>query len=190
MKPKKILIGAIVVSAIAATAFAHGGATGIVKERMDGMSALGKAIKALAPMMRGEGTYDAEAVRQGAQTIRAHAGASMTKLFPTGSGGMPSEAKETVWQDWQEFSALAEQLHLYSEGLSLAADNGLMMSQDTQANTGSMMGGSSTMMGGTAPMMASTMALEELSEMSADGVFAMVSQTCSACHTKFRAEAK
>ena len=114
----------------------------------------------------------------------------MTKLFPTGSGGMPSEAKETVWQDWQEFSALAEQLHLYSEGLSLAADNGLMMSQDTQANTGSMMGGSSTMMGGTAPMMASTMALEELSEMSADGVFAMVSQTCSACHTKFRAEAK
>ena len=141
MKPKKIVLGAIVVSAIAATAFAHGGATGIVKERMDGMSALGKTIKALAPMMRGEGSYDAETVRQGAEIIRAHAGASLTKLFPIGSGGMPSEAKETVWQDWEEFSALAEQLHLYSEGLALAADNGLMMPQDTQADTGSMMGG-------------------------------------------------
>ena len=190
MKPKKIVLGAIVVSAIAATAFAHGGATGIVKERMDGMSALGKTIKALAPMMRGEGSYDAEAVREGAQTIRVHAGASLTKLFPIGSGGMPSEAKETVWQDWEEFSALAEQLHLYSEGLSLAAGNGLMMSNGVQTDTGSMMGGGSTMMGGTAPMMASSMGLEELSEMSADGVFAMVSQTCSACHTKFRAEAK
>jgi len=197
MKPKKIVIGAVVVSAIAATAFAHGGATGIVKERMDGMSVLGKTVKTLAPMMRGEGSYDAEAVRQGAQTIRAHAGTSLTKLFPIGSGGMPSEAKDAVWQDWEEFSALAEQLHLYSEGLSLAADNGLMMSNEAQADTGSMMGGGSTMMGGgstmmggTAPVMASQMGLEELSEMSADGVFAMVSQTCSSCHTKFRAEAK
>ena len=60
MKPRKIVIGAIVVSAIAATAFAHSGATGIVKERMDGMSALGETIKALVPMMRGEGTYDVE----------------------------------------------------------------------------------------------------------------------------------
>ena len=190
MIPRKIVIGAIVVSTIAATAFAHGGAKGIVKERMDGMSALGKTIKALTPMMRGEGSYDAEAVRQGAQTIQAHAGASLTKLFPVGSGGMPSEAKDVVWQDWEDFNALAEQLHLYTEGLSLAADNGLMMPNEAQADTGSMMGGSSTMMGGSTPMMASQMGLEELSKMPADGVFAMVSQTCSACHTKFRAEAK
>ena len=190
MKPTKIVMGVIVGSAIAATAFAHGGATGIVKERMDGMSALGKTMKALAPMMRGEGSYNAEAVREGAETIRAHAGTSLTNLFPVGSGGMPSEAKEIIWQDWEEFSALAEQLHLYSEGLALAADNGLMVSNEAQADTGSMMGGGSTMMGDSAPMLASQMGLEELSEMSADGVFAMVSQTCSSCHTKFRAEAK
>lgn len=190
MKTAKIVMGAIVVSAISATAFAHGGAVGVVKERMDGMSALGKTIKALAPMMRGEGTYDAETVRQGAETIRAHAGESLTKLFPVGSGGMPSEAKEIVWQDWEEFSALAEQLHLYSEGLALAAGNGLMMPTETANDSSSMMGGGSTMMGGTAPMMADAMGLEEISEMPTDGVFAMVSQTCSSCHTKFRAEAK
>ena len=190
MKSGKIVFGAIVVSTIAATAFAHGGAKGIVKERMDGMSALGKTIKALAPMMRGEGHYDAKTVRQGAQTIRAHAGASLTKLFPVGSGGMPSEAKDIVWQDWEEFGALAEQLHLYSEGLALAADNGLMMSGGASVDAGSMMGTGSAMMGGGSLMMTDTLGLEELAEMSADGVFAMVSQTCSSCHTKFRAEAK
>lgn len=197
MKTTKIVMGAVVASAISATAFAHGGAVGVVKERMDGMSALGKTIKALAPMMRGEGTYDAETVRQGAETIKAHAGETLTKLFPVGSGGMPSEAKDVVWQDWEEFSALAEQLHFYSEGLGLAADNGLMVSNDTATDTSSMMGGSSTMMGesgtmmgATAPMMAGSMSLEMLSEMPADGVFTMVSQTCSSCHTKFRAEAK
>ena len=30
--------------------------------------------------------------------------------------------------------------------------------------------------------------LEELSELPADGVFTMISQTCSVCHTKYRAE--
>ena len=102
---------------------------------------------------------------------------------------MPSEAKDVVWQDWEEFSALAEQLDLYSEGLALAADNGLMMS-DAATDTGSMMGGSSSMMGSSSPMMANEMGLEELAEMPADGVFAMIGQTCSSCHTKFRAEAK
>ncbi len=191
MKSRNIVMGAIVVSVVAASAYAHGGAKGIVKERMDGMSALGKTMKALAPMMRGEGSYDAQAVRQGAETIRSHAGSSLTRLFPEGSGGMPSEAKDAVWHEWEDFSALAEQLHLYGEGLSLAADNGLMMSNGAQTDTSSMMGGgASTMMGGASTMMAGGMGLEELSEMSADGVFAMVSQTCSSCHTKFRSEAK
>ncbi len=183
MNYKKLVTTAVAASIFAATAFAHGGAKGIVKERMDGMSALGDTVKSLAPMMRGEGDYDAEAVRQGAEVIRSHAGTSLTKLFPIGSGGMPSEAKDTVWQDWEEFAALSERLHLYSEGLALAADNGLMMTQETTANTG-------TMMGGSAPMASNALGLEELAEMSAEGVFAMISQTCSACHTKFRAEAK
>jgi len=190
VKSRKIVITAVVVSMFAAAAFAHGGAKGIVKERMDGMSALGKTVKALAPMMRGEGRYDAETVRQGAEVIRSHAGSSLTKLFPIGSGGMPSEAKDTVWQDWEGFTALSERLHLYAEGLALSADNGLMMAPEATANTGTMMGGNSAMMGGSAPMMSDALGLEELAEMPVDGVFAMVSQTCSACHTKFRAEAK
>ena len=53
----------------------------------------------------------------------------------------------------------------------------------------SMMGGGS-MMGNSATSEFRNFGPEEFSEMPADGVFMMVSQTCSACHTKFRAEAK
>ena len=190
MNTKTILTGAVLATSFAFAAFAHGGATGIVKERMDGMSGLGKTVKALAPMMRGEIAYNAQAVRAGAEAIRTHSGEALTKLFPKGSAGKPSEAKAIIWDNWEEFSALAEQLHVYSEGLALASENGLMMAQSTTGNTGAMMG-AGTMVGGGATMMGSSlMGLEELAAMPVDSVFAMVSQTCSACHSKFRAEAK
>ncbi len=190
MKFRTILAGVASATLLATVVFAHGKATGIVKERMDGMSVMGKTIKALAPMMRGEVAYDAQAVRDGGERIGIHAGEAMTRRFPAGSGGKPSEAKDAVWESWEEFAALAEQLHTYSEGLALAADNGLMMAGGATADSSAMMGSSSAMMGGSPAMMDSAMGLEELSEMPVDGVFAMVSQTCSTCHTKFRAEAK
>ena len=190
MTIKFFIASTVVASFVAVTAFAHGKATGIVKERMDGMSIMGKAMKTLTPMMRGEVAFDGAVVREMGERIGAHAGTAMTKRFPAGSGGKPSEAKDAVWENWEEFSALAEQLHGYSEGLALASYNGLMVPGSAPADTGAMMGTGSAMMGGSAPMMDGTLGLEALSEMPADGVFALVSQTCSACHTKFRAEAK
>ena len=47
-----------------------------------------------------------------------------------------------------------------------------------------MMGGG--MMGGGAPMMSA----EHIGQMPAGMAFAMVSQACTACHTRFRAEEK
>ena len=49
-----------------------------------------------------------------------------------------------------------------------------------------MMTGASMMGGGM--MMGGVPGREELSEMPADGVFMMLSQSCSACHTRFRSE--
>ena len=186
------ITGAVLTVGLAGALFAHTGATGVVKERMDGMAAMGKAVKAVAPIMRGQVEYDAERVRIFAEEVRIHSGEAMTSLFPEGSGGMPSEAKLSVWADWEDFEELARQLHMLSEGLALAADNGVMGFAGT-GNAGSMMG-TGTMMGSGAMMDGGMMAeignigLEELSEMPADGVFTMISQTCSACHTKYRAE--
>ena len=183
-------------------ALAHSGATGGVKERMDGMSVMGDAIKAITPMMRGQVAYDANAVRAFAEAVQNHSGEAMTKLFPEGSDGKPSEAKPNIWTDWEGFQELADQLHRLSEGLGEAAENGLMMAsgdRGSMMNSGSMMGGQ-TMMGGQSMMggqtamgmgsMMNDMDIDLLAQMPADGVFMMVSQTCSACHTKFRAESK
>jgi len=64
-------------------------------------------------------------VRAFAEDVATHSGEAMTRLFPEGSGGMPSEAKDAVWSDWEEFASLAEDLHRLSEGLGMAADSGI-----------------------------------------------------------------
>ncbi|MDA5095887.1 cytochrome c, partial [Aliiroseovarius sp. KMU-50] len=61
-------------------------------------------------------------------------------------------------------------------------------------NGSAMMGGGSAMMGaGTmmgSGMMGNGMTAEHIAEMPADGAFVMLTQVCSACHTKFRAESQ
>ena len=174
-------------------AFAHSGATGIVKERMEAMKAMGDATKTGGAMFSGEASYDAATIREAAETIRGHAGSAMTELFPEGTNASPSEAKETIWQDWETFAAMARQLEVMAEGLARAADNGpggTPMASSNMMGGAGMMGGSGGMMGGSGMMGSSApmMDADHLAEMPAEAVFTMMSQTCSACHTRFRAE--
>lgn len=189
MKNTTLLLSLFAASA-ASLVWAHGSATGIVKERMDGMVVMSKATKAITPMMRGNVEYNAKAIRDYARTIEEHAGEAMTKLFPEGSGGMPSEAKDDVWTDWEQFEVLAMQLENLGKGLAQAAENGLAESVSEEGASTNMMGTSSVM--GTGGMMGQNMNgmldIEMLAQMPADAVFAKVGQACSACHTKFRAE--
>lgn len=192
---KTFVISALVAGSTAIAALAHGGATGIVKDRMDAMANMGKAVKAVSPMMQGSATYDAAIVKRAAAVFLQHSGEAMTQLFPEGSGGKPSEAKGTIWRDWEGFADLAAQLGIASQGLAAAADNGLMGDASSDMSAGSMMGDNAGMMGDGTGMMGSgmmggAMTVEQISAMPADGAFAMVTQTCSACHTKFRMESK
>jgi cytochrome c556 len=84
----------------------------------------------------------------------------------------PSVAKDAIWTNWEEFSALAVQLETYATALGLAAQNGL------GADTTSMMGGA----------VEAEKTLETLASLSVSTLFAQSAQVCSACHTKFRAE--
>ena len=59
----------ILLLACAGLAWAHGGATGIVKERMDAMTSLSKSVKKLTPIMRGRTDYNADTVQQEAEKI-------------------------------------------------------------------------------------------------------------------------
>jgi len=99
---------------------AHEGADGVVKQRMQAMKDMGQAMKDLAAIVRRQTPYDAERVKANARTIAGHAGPSLLSLFPEGSNGPPSEARQTVWQDWQDFSRLASDLAEKATALEVA----------------------------------------------------------------------
>ena len=180
--------GALIVLGVAG-AVAHGGATGIVKERMVAMGAMGKVMKSLSVMMRGEGAYDAETVRNGAAGLDTHSGAALTQLFPANSISGPSEAVPEIWSNWQEFQSLSDNLERYSIALGHAADNGLRPLEDSSSMMGQTMMGSAGMMGQS--MMGNQAEAPDpqmLAQMPVQALFNMTAQTCSTCHTKFRVE--
>jgi len=109
----------------AAAPRAHDGATGIVKERMEQMKSMSRAMKELAHMFKGEVPYDAPAVAAAARGIERRAGAKVTVLFPEGSAGHPSEAKEAIWHDWATFEAKADDLATRASALAASAADGV-----------------------------------------------------------------
>jgi len=190
MKFGKLVLGGAAIMGLSAAAFAHSGATGAVKERMDALKSMGKAIKRIKPMMSGETDYDEAAVREAARVIATEAGEAMTGKFPEGSTDHPSETLPRTWEEWDRFTALADQLETAAEGLAMAADNGLhgdghMMGGQSGMMGSNMMGDSSGMMGG-GMMMGDGVSAEHIGQMPADGAFMMVTQTCSACHDRYR----
>ncbi|PCI04713.1 MAG: cytochrome C [Hyphomicrobiales bacterium] len=172
-------------------AFAHGGASGVVKQRMDAMSNMGKVMKTMAIMMRGESPLDADLIRASAHTILDHSGNSLTKLFPDHSNIKPSEARDEIWSNWEEFNNLADQLNTLATGMEAAAGNDLMMAgSGSMMKSGGMTSGGMMGKGGIMDGDAHMPTPQMLASMPIDGVFNMVAQTCSACHTKFRFEKK
>jgi cytochrome c556 len=172
----------IIAAGAATAALAHGSATGIVKERMDGMIVLRDSMKAMGPMMQGRLDYDADVVRTQAAAIRQHSGEALYSLFPEGSGGMPSEATDAVWEDWERFTMISDRLETLAVALEAGAGNGLM-----KDGMGGMMN-SGTMQEMMAGGMSMPMDEGQLAAMPADALFTMIGNTCSACHEKFRAK--
>lgn len=111
-----LLLSAALIS-LAATSYAHNGAMGIVKERMDGMSAMGKALKATSEMLKGTRAFDPVAAKDHAELIKSNSGAAMIKLFPEGPVQAVSEARPEIWTDWDRFSDLAMDLEGAAQAL-------------------------------------------------------------------------
>lgn len=187
----KMITLATCVAVIATSALAHKGATGMLLERMNGMLAMGKATKEISPMMRGQQDYDAARTTAYAAVLKTHSGEAMLNLFPEGMNMKPSVSKDAIWSNWEEFSALANDLETYADALDLAADNGISeMAQDSASmmggDTTSMMGDDASGMMGEAEVAALT--LDTLTGLPVNMLFAQTAQVCSACHSKFRAD--
>lgn len=105
----------------AAGAFAHSGATGVVKQRMDGMKAMSNAAKALGAAKAGVVPFSPELISRAASELRTHAQAART-LFPEGSATGPSEALPTIWTDRPGFDAILDDLVRAADALDAAED--------------------------------------------------------------------
>lgn len=211
MKPQWTGALALAASAVAAVALAHNGATGVVLERMTGMTALKDTVAELAPMMQGTVPYDAFIVSEGASVIAGHAGETMLSLFPEGSLEGVTYARPEIWSDWQDFAALAEELKTYADALAVAAPNGL---EPALPPPGDMAGMDHSAMAMTpAPQVDEGFTIAELmgygertqevqvargtsdpatlafdlTTLAADDLFTRISATCSSCHSQFRA---
>ena len=114
------LIALSFVIATSAIAFAHSGATGVVKLRMDMMGAIGDSMKVIGSMMKGQTAFDANGAKAAAMRIAGHAD-EIPDLFPEGSTQKPSEALPAIWQNWDEFVKITGEMKAAAQTLADAA---------------------------------------------------------------------
>jgi cytochrome c556 len=105
-----------------AVALAHTGATGLVKERMEMMKDIASEMKTISQMTKGQFAFDASKAAASAATIADHA-RQMPDMFPELPAGGPSEAAPEIWENWDEFVGLTEELVLRAESLARAAES-------------------------------------------------------------------
>lgn len=117
----KALTLSLMVGIASASALAHGGATGVVKERMDAMGVIGDAVKVIGQMLRGTTGYDPAGIEVAAGVIASHAGKNLTQLFPQDSINGPSEALPAIWSDWATFQKQADRLETLALKLATTA---------------------------------------------------------------------
>ena len=87
--------------------FAHKGASGVVKKRMDEMKVMKDQLKDIDKMLTGKKAFNDQTIRKHLDSLRDHGGKKMTKLFPKGSTQKPSEADPAIWKDWSAFEKMA-----------------------------------------------------------------------------------
>lgn len=194
------------VAAMTAAVFAHGGATGVVGERMMGMMMLSEQVKLLTPALSGGGDPPPATLKEAAGMIKMHAGTAMTDLFPAGSTDAPSEARVEIWERWPEFTGYADRLAKLAleleQSTNVAAtpakatlvegDTASLLSEwdkldfemlmglpSTQMHAGHQMGVDPVIVGSVTETPSST-------SRPAAQIFADITATCSSCHAAFR----
>ena len=110
---------------LAAESWAHSEASGIVKQRMDAMTSMARAMKSIAEMIKGTTAFEADLVLPSARLLIRHA-KEMPALFPDTdhSRAKPTEALPDVWTRWAAFSDLAERLEQEGAALMVAGFDG------------------------------------------------------------------
>lgn len=105
------LLTMVAVCGLTVVAGVQAAASDIIKERQQGLKAMGEAFKLVRDQLKG-GSPDAAAIKTAAATIQKTAGA-MSKWFPKGTGpdaGIKTAAKPEIWSDAATFDAARTKL--------------------------------------------------------------------------------
>ena len=121
------LLTTCVLLCLSTVSFAHEGAEGVVKERMDRFKENKKAMKAI----KGSLASDTAVIAKKASKIEAWA-KEMVNFFPEGSTQPPSEALPAIWKEFDRFTDLARANEKAAANLKNLAQSGA----DTSALSG------------------------------------------------------
>ena len=107
---------------LAAALFITGTALGedIVKARIAGMKDISMQMMPVAKMIRGDEAFDADAIAALSAAVAAHA-RRIPGYFPEGSLEGEISALPKIWQDWRQFTAIANSLEIAADSLGEAA---------------------------------------------------------------------
>lgn len=109
-------------------AIAHEGADGMVKERMDMMGEIGKGMKVIGEMIKGNAEFDPQNAKAAALEIYGHA-SHMPDMFPEGSTEKPSEALPAIWENWEEFVAISDKMKVDAKQLAELSGNAVSVDE-------------------------------------------------------------
>ena len=115
-----VLVALSAIFTVPTMVYAHGGAKGIVKERMEVMKAIGKAMKIVGTMTRGKVPLDPAKIQKAAAEIADH-GLRIPAMFPKGGSHGGTEASPEIWLDPEGFQKSADGLVAAARTLAAAA---------------------------------------------------------------------
>jgi len=123
----KTIVWTLAVSVVFSTAivFAHEGATGIVKQRMDAMSEMKAAMAVIGKMVKGRTGFDGDMGKAAAEKIVRHA-ENMVVLYPDSeeSRQKVSKARDEIWVEWERFEQMAQDLEVVAGELKASFETG------------------------------------------------------------------
>jgi cytochrome c556 len=175
------LVSIIALAGIAAPATDHVQASEkiVAAARQSDMKSMAEAAKLIAGMFKGSSLYDSGLFKAAAETIYQRSGSTLVAHFKDNPVIAGSAASPTITTERVEFTALANDLGVYANSLSSAAES----HPDTLTPDMRM---KAEDIRGLGPFGKKVDPNTEISSMSAEHAFHMMLQTCTSCHAKFR----
>ncbi|AKI03504.1 cytochrome c556 (plasmid) [Hoeflea sp. IMCC20628] len=147
--------------------------------RQSDMKSMAEAAKLIDGMFKGNTSYDSELFKAAAETIYKRSGSALMAHFEGNPVIIGSQASSTIMSERKEFNSLANDLGVYANSLSSAAERHPdALTQDMRMKAGDVIG--------LGPFGKKTDPAEAVLSMPAEHAFHMLLQTCTSCHAKYR----